>query len=353
MVSNEIRTKKTKDGRLVRYPLRAPGFSKQEAQEIAESLHRAYPEEAVFVKQIGGKRSDLFAPFISYVGERISARIPAGAGEAARERRVDTAEDKGWFDQLPSITYKVLADQITGGGVIYAAMNGESEDYDRNGEPMKIGGDAVLVGVSPSGLAYTIEWPHANMGPEPLVGEYRDGRERVLYSQPEMIALRTKVRNTLERVKENQNFLADLRDNEAEKILSGLEKMPASPNELMGIRYADGVLTIYPVTTAGDLISVHLDERDRKKAIHEVNTFATLGALEGFMRMFTNSGATQMIVGIGANTPIYGNLRLKPDEPSDNDGTAPQKRRELGQLSMVVPLPDGKTATELIALERR
>ena len=340
MMTQQYRKKKTDDGRTVTYPL---GTSKRAADGLARALQVMYPEENIKVIRLG-KGKDMFAPFFAYVGERMARAFPLDKpepGEIVQERNVQVREvpkESTWFSTLPRSTFQALAEQITDGSTVYSVINGASQD----GKTL-VKGDVTVFGATRDGsVSYVIEWPHMSDNPEPSVGIYSSSMEKSVTDPVEATALRTKVLSSVDNIRSMHRFSADLRDNDARRILDMLNAIQ-SPTEIVGVRYANDQLTVYPINHGNEMVSVNAESRNRHNG--EARTFMHASSLKAMLDMFVNSGTPDMIMGIGTGDPIFGQLKLYPEDPHSYFGTdeATKKKpyREVGQMSIVAAPADG------------
>lgn len=347
-MAQQFRKKKTDDGRVVTYPV---GTSKQSADGLARTLHNLYPDETIKVVRIG-KGKDMFAPFFAYVGKRMPDAFPLekpAEMEIRQEKHVyvsETPKNSNWFSRLPKSTFKALADFIAHGSTIYSVINGSSVDGKRI-----VKGDVTVFGSTQDGsLSYVVEWPHMSDVPEPSVGVYNDQMEKDITDPVEATALRAKVLSSVDGIRNMHRFSADLRDNEARRIVEMLDRIP-SGNEIIGIRYANDQITVYPIDHGNDVVTVNAQARNHNHG--EARTFMKASTLKGMLNMLIDSGSPNMIIGIGTGDPVYGEIKLYPDDPYSYFGPdAPDKRKaykEIGQLS-IVAAPADSSETRAIDL---
>jgi len=347
----QFRTKKTEDGKTVAYPVAG---SKKTADGTARLLQKLYPEETIKVLRVG-KGKDMFAPFIAYVGKRMGMAFPTEKinpepVEVVQERHVQVRElpkESKWFSKLPSVTYKALANSITNGGTIYSVINGASmADNNR-----LVKGDATIFGSNDDGsVNYVMEWNHISDNPQSIVGVYNGGMEKEVSESVEATALRTKVRSKVESIKSLHKFSLDLRDTEASKVLEMLNKL-SYPNEIVGVDYANDQITVYPINHGNEMVIASVDSRGHNH--REQRTFIKASSLRDMLNMYVDSGTPNMTLGISTGEPIYGELKLYPDDPHSYYGTGEPKPsgkkayREIGTMSILVSTADGSDTRAL------
>lgn len=330
----KIRSKKTEDGKVVRYPV--AGYSKKEAQDIANKIREIYPGESVRVMSLG-KGKDMFAPFIAYIGERMKRALPLDATEVYSTEVAERPSEPvkyGWFSALPPTTFKILSKQITEGNPVFAVMNGASKDGER-----LVKGDITLFGSSKDGsLSYVIEWPHQSELEDAAVGMYSGSTEGILPDRAQATAIRSQVFNRLEQIRSIHKYNVFMRPEESYRLQDFLHRLP--DNDIVGVLVSGNRMTLYPVTHGTETISVPVEERKR---LGEVRTFIKASSLSGFFQMLGSATDTGIMMGIGESEPIYGQATINPSE----DGT---RGRNMGNLQVIASPFEGSMVQSLDAM---
>lgn len=330
----KIRSKKTEDGKVVRYPIM--GYSKKEAQDIANRIREAYPGESVRVMSLG-KGKDMFAPFIAYIGERMKRTLPLDPGDVYRSEVAERPSEPvkySWFSPLPPLTFRILAKQITDGNPVFAVMNGASQDGER-----VVKGDVTIFGSSSDGsLSYVIEWPHQSELEDAAVGMYSGSTEGILPDRAQATAIRSQVFNRLEQIRSIHKYNVFMRPEESYRLQDFLHRLP--DNDLVGVLVSGNRLTLYPVTHGTETISVPVEERGK---LGEVRTFVKASSLAGFFQMLGSATDTGIMMGVGESEPLYGQATLNPSE----DGAS---ARNMGNLQVIASPFEGSMVESLDAM---
>ena len=330
----KIRSKRTEDGKMIRYPI--TGYSKKEAQDIANRIRETYPGESVRVMSLG-KGKDMFAPFIAYIGERMKRALPLDPDDVYISEIAERPAEPmkySWFSLLPPLTFRILSKQITDGNPVFAVMNGASKDGER-----VVKGDVTLFGSSRDGsLSYVIEWPHQSELDDAAVGMYSGSTEGILPDRAQATAIRSQVFNRLDQIRSIHKYNLFMRPEESYRLQDFLHRLP--DNDLVGVLVSGNRLTLYPVTHGTETISVPVEERGR---LGEVRTFVKASSLAGFFQMLGSATDTGIMMGIGESEPLYGQATLNPSEDGANG-------RNMGNLQVIASPFEGSMVESLDAM---